>query len=123
MHPAAEAICFSPEKTVGEFLAILNSQQKDFGFILHPDGRFVGMVGDRDLRRGDLGSPQFLARPIQELMSLNPPTVEEKASGSEAMRLMVENNLTALPVVDKERHLRGFITLRDLSNPKEPRNL
>jgi len=123
MHPAAEAICFSPEKTVGEFLAILNSQQKDFGFILHPDGRFVGMVGDRDLRRGDLGSPQFLARPIQELMSLNPPTLEEEASGGEAMRLMVENNLTALPVVDKKRRLRGFITLRDLLNPKEPRNL
>jgi CBS domain-containing protein len=56
-------------------------------------------------------------------MSLNPPTLQEEASGSEAMRLMLENNLTALPVVDKERRLRGFITLRDLSNPKEPRNL
>ena len=123
MHPATEAPCFSPDKTVGEFLTTLNSQQKDFGFILHPDGRLAGMVMDRDLRKGDLGSPQFLARPLQELMSLNPPILEEDASGSEAMRVMVENNLAALPVVDKERHLRGFITLRDLSNPKEQRNL
>jgi arabinose-5-phosphate isomerase len=123
MHPATEAPCFSPDKTVGEFLTTLNSQQKDFGFILHPDGRLAGMVMDRDLRKGDLGSPQFLARPLQELMSLNPPILEEDASGSEAMRVMVENNLAALPVVDKERHLRGYITLRDLSNPKEQRNL
>ena len=123
MHPATEAPCFSPDKTVREFLTTLNSQQKDFGFILHPDGRLAGMVMDRDLRKGDLGSPQFLARPLQELMSLNPPILEEDASGSEAMRVMVENNLAALPVVDKERHLRGFITLRDLSNPKEQRNL
>jgi len=56
-------------------------------------------------------------------MSLNPPTLEKEASGGEAMRLMVENNLTALPVVDKKRRLRGFITLRDLLNSKEPRNL
>ena len=123
MHPAAEAPCFSPDKTVGEFLATLNSQQKDFGFILQPSGRLAGMVLDRDLRKGDLGSPQFLARPIQELMGHNPPFLEEEASGSEAMRVMVENNLTALPVVDKKRHLRGFITLKDLSHPKEQRNL
>jgi arabinose-5-phosphate isomerase len=121
MHPAPEALCFSPEKTVGEFLARLNSQQKDFGFILHPDGRLAGMVRDRDLRKGDLGSPQFLARPIRELMSPTPPVVEEGGSGSEAMRVMIENNLTALPVVDKENRLRGFITLRDLLNPREPR--
>ena len=122
MHPATEAPCFSPEKPTGEFLTALNSQQKDFGFILHSDGRLAGMVMDRDLRKGELGSPQFLARPIRDLMSPNPPVVEEEGSGSEAMRLMVENNLTALPVVDKERRLRGFITLRDLSNPKQPRN-
>jgi arabinose-5-phosphate isomerase len=123
MHPAAEAPCFSPEKTVGEFLAALNSRQKDFGFVLRSDGRLAGMIMDRDLRKGDLGSPQFLARPLQELMSLNPPVLEEEAPGSEALRVMVANNLTALPVVDKEKRLRGFITLKDLSNPKEPRNL
>jgi len=121
MHPAAEALCFSPEKTVEEFLARLNSQQKDFGFVLHPDGRLAGMVRDRDLRKGDLGSPRFLARPLRELMAPNPPTLEEEAAGTEALGLMVENNLTALPVVDKESRLRGFITLRDLSSSKEPR--
>jgi len=123
MHPASGAPCLPLKKTVGEFLTALNSRQKDFGFILHPDGRLAGMVMDRDLRKGDLGSPHFLARPIEELMSLNPPLLLEESSGTEAMRLMVENNLTALPVVNKERRLRGFITLRDLSTPKEPRNL
>jgi arabinose-5-phosphate isomerase len=120
MHPVPEALCFSPEKTVGEFLARLNSQGKDFGFVLHPDGRLAGMIGDRDLRKGDLGSPRFLARPLGELMTPNPPTLEEEAGGTEALRLMVQNNLTALAVVDKEKRLRGFITLRDLSSSKEP---
>jgi arabinose-5-phosphate isomerase len=121
MHPPAEAPCFSPEKTVGEFLAALNSRQVDFGFILHPDGRLAGMVQDRDLRKGNLGSPRFLARPIREFMSADPRTIEEAGAGTEALRIMIENNQTALPVVDKKKLLRGFLVLRDLSGPKEPR--
>jgi arabinose-5-phosphate isomerase len=122
MHPAREVPCFSPEKSIGEFLAVLNREQKDFGLILHPDGQFAGMVMDRDLRKGDVGSPRFLARPIKELMSAAPLTVEEEAPGTEAMRIMVENNLTALPVLDKEGCLKGFITLRDLSDQKDQRS-
>lgn len=121
MHLPAEAPCFSPEKTVGEFLAALNSRQVDFGFILHPDGRLAGMVQDRDLRKGNLGSPRFLARPIREFMTADPRTIEEAGAGSEALRIMIENNQTALPVVDKKKLLRGFLVLRDLSVPKEPR--
>jgi arabinose-5-phosphate isomerase len=123
MQAAADFPCFSLEKTVGEFLSVLNRDQRDFGLILHPDGRLVGMVMDRDLRKGDLGSPQFLARPIKDLMSSNPLTVEEEASGSEAMRVMVDHNLMALPVVDKEKRLKGIVTLRDLSTQKDLRNL
>jgi len=33
----------------------------------------------------------------------------------------MDNNLTALPVLDKERRLKGLITLRDLSNQIDPR--
>jgi arabinose-5-phosphate isomerase len=123
MHAAADIPCFSPEKTVGEFLSVLNRVQKDFGFVLHPDGRLAGTILDRDLRKGDLGSPQFLACPIRELMSPNPLTIEEKASGSEALRVMVDHNLVALPVVDKEQRFKGFVTLRDFSAQKDLRNL
>jgi len=123
MQAAADFPCFSLEKTVGEFLSVLNRDQKDFGLILDPDGRLAGMVMDRDLRKGDLGSPQFLARPIKDLMTSNPLAIDEEASGSEAMRIMVDNNLTALPVVDKEKRLKGLITLRDLSAQKDLRNL
>jgi arabinose-5-phosphate isomerase len=123
MRAAANFPCFSLEKTVGEFLSVLNRDQRDFGLILHPDGCLAGMVMDRDLRKGDLGSPQFLARPIKDLMSSNPLTVEEEASGSEAMRVMVDHNLMALPVVDKEKRLKGIVTLRGLSTQKDLRNL
>ena len=121
MSPATDVPCFSSEKTVGEFLSALKREQWDFGLILHPDGRLAGTVMDRDLRKGDIGSPQFLGRPIGELMCPDPQAIDEESSGSEAMRVMMDNNLTALPVLDKERRLKGLITLRDLSNQIDPR--
>jgi arabinose-5-phosphate isomerase len=122
MQAPGDIPCFSPEKTVGDFLSALTSHRRDFGFILHPDGRLAGMLLDRDLRKGEIGSPQFLARQIKYLMSANPLTITEEASGTEAIRMMIDHNLTALPVVDKDQRLKGFVTLRDLSTQKDLRN-
>jgi CBS domain-containing protein len=45
-----------------------------------------------------------------------PTTIDENSSVAEAMRAIVERNLLALPVLDKEKRLRGVVTLRDLLN-------
>jgi magnesium transporter len=81
---------------------------------MHLDGSLAGIIADRDLRRGDIGSPQFPSRLIGELMSPNLSTIEEESSAAEAIRAIVENNLVALPVLDKEKRLKGVVTLRDL---------
>ncbi len=111
----------SPGTTVAEFLRAMNEHQSDFALVLNPDRTLAGIVIDRDLRRGDIGSPQFLARPIEGLMNPHLPPVEEGASIQEAMRAMVESNLLALPVLDREKRLKGVITLRDCLNPGETR--
>jgi CBS domain-containing protein len=49
-------------------------------------------------------------------MSPNPSTIDEGSSAAEAMRALVENNLVALPVLDKKKHLKGVVTLRDALN-------
>jgi CBS-domain-containing membrane protein len=49
-------------------------------------------------------------------MSPSLSTIEENSSAAEAMRAIVENNLVALPVLDKEKRLQGVVTLRDLLN-------
>jgi len=76
------------------------------------------MITDRDLRRGEMGSPQFLTQGIGGLMSSNLPAIEEGASAAEALRELAEKKLEALPVLDKEKHLKGMVTLRDILNRK-----
>ncbi len=38
---------------------------------------------------------------------------------AEAIKAMVENNLVALPVLDKKKKLIGVVTLRDLLNRRD----
>jgi arabinose-5-phosphate isomerase len=116
MRPASEFPAVSKETTVSEFLLAINRHGTDFALVIHPDGNLAGIITDRDLRRGDIGSPQFPARLIEELMCPRPSTIDESASAAEAMRSIVENNLAALPVLDEKKRLKGVVTLRDLLN-------
>ena len=119
VRPVSEFLTLPEEKTVGEFLSAINRCGADFALVLNPDGSLAGMVTDRDLRRGEIGSPDFLNRLIAGLMNPSPATVEENIPAAEAMKTMVENNLVALPVLDKEKRLKGVVTLRDILNQRD----
>lgn len=91
------------------------------------DGRLVGIVTDRDLRdafpsvfdSGPLDHPKSKhgadprAIPVESVMSPNVMTVGASDSVSEAARLMRQERIAALPVVEGER-LVGIITRSDL---------
>jgi len=111
----------SKETTVCDFLRAMDERKADFALVLNPDRTLAGILTDRDLRRGDIGSPHFLARQVEGLMNSQLPPIDEGASIQEAMRAMVESNLIALPVLDREKRLKGVITLRDCLNPAEIR--
>jgi arabinose-5-phosphate isomerase len=116
MRSPVEVPTVSPGATVRDFLAVMDSGKSDFSLVLHPDGTLAGMITDHDLRRGDIGSPQFLAKLIEGFLTSDPTIVAEDASAGEAMRSMVEKNLLALPVLDGDRKVKGVVTLRDILN-------
>lgn len=116
MRPPADFPAISPEATVRDFLAAMERQKSDFSLVLHGDGTLAGMITDHDLRRGDIGSPQFMAKLIEEFLHSDPTVIAEGASAGEAMRFMVEKNLLALPVLDGDRRVKGVVTLRDILN-------
>jgi CBS domain-containing protein len=54
-------------------------------------------------------------------MNSNPVTIHEEAPAAEAIRALVENGLTVLPVLDMENRLKGVVTLRDVLNRRDLR--
>lgn len=93
--------------------------------VLDGDGTLVGMVTDRDLRHhlfhpgvyGELGTVSvdrlLQAVPVSEIMSTPAITAEASDAVAEAARIMLEDGVGALPVLEGGR-LVGIITETDL---------
>lgn len=116
MRPISDFPALSPKATVQDLLQVLNKKEIDLALIFDQDGALAGIITDRELRRGDLGSPHFLAQQITELMTPQVPAVEENTPVGEAWRLFSEQKILAMAVLDKAKKLQGLVTLQDLLN-------
>jgi len=79
------------------------------------DGHLVGIVSERDYARkvilqGKSSKDTF----IREIMTPSPITIDCDTSVDEAMRMMTENRIRHLPVVDSEGHVAGVLSIGDL---------
>lgn len=87
------------------------------------DGKLVGIVTRRGLLRTDIPALSEKAWNINvdlkdavvlEIMTKNPITVPASGLMPKAARVMLENKITAIPVVDEKREMIGIITTSDI---------
>lgn len=118
-----EVTTVAPDATLLEASLLLRST----GFRHLPvvsDGRVVGILSDRDVERAsptllNRVSPEeynriFEATPVSKVMTAHPVTVTSKTPLKQAVAMMVERKINALPVVEAEKKLGGLITSTDL---------
>ncbi|HTQ77654.1 MAG TPA: IMP dehydrogenase, partial [Burkholderiales bacterium] len=108
----------SPEMTVRQVLA-LQKQHRISGFPVVKGGKVVGIVTNRDLRfekRLDLPVGRVMT-PQKRLV-----TVRDGASREQATRLIHENRLERVLVVDAKWHLKGLVTVKDILKETEHPN-
>src|SRR4051794_28594924 len=80
------------------------------------DNRLVGIVTDRDLALKIIaeGRDPHTTR-VDEVMSLNPVCCREDDSTEQALRLMSQNQVRRIPIVDEGNRLRGIVAQADLA--------
>jgi CBS domain-containing protein len=87
------------------------------------DGKLVGIVTRRGLLRTDIPALNENAwttdvdlkdAMVDEIMTKNPITVPASGPLPKAARVMLENKITAIPVVDDSRAMIGIITTSDI---------
>lgn len=87
------------------------------------DGELVGIITRRGLLRTDIPTLAENAwttdvdlkdAVVSEIMTKNPITVPASGPLPKAARVMLENKITAIPVVDENREMVGIITTSDI---------
>lgn len=86
--------------------------------VLDGDGRVTGLFTDGDLRRLVLDDPAGLNRPIGEVMTNSPLTIQCTATVGEARTLVAEHRIDEIPVVDQDGRAVGIIDVQDLLAPR-----
>jgi CBS domain-containing protein len=77
-------------------------------------GRFVGIVTNRDLTNKVLAEGRDPATPIHAVMTADPISLPPDALGSDVLHVMLERRIGHLPVV-RDGELLGMITQTDLT--------
>ena len=93
--------------------------------VIQPDGRLIGIVTDRDIRSalpykffkefpGEKEKKTFSELKIKNIMTKDPITISPTNTIQDALVMIQDARVGALPVVDENGILRGIISVRDL---------
>jgi len=72
------------------------------------------IITDGDLRRALKKWGNLQGRGVKEVMTSQPRTIGPEALASQALEMMEDHAITALPVVDQDRRVLGIVHLHDL---------
>lgn len=114
IHP----VTLAPNNTIKDALDIMKSE-KISGFPITEDGsengKLIGILTNRDLR--------FVSKmdgKVADYMTKNNLiTINENVSLQKALEILNKNKIEKLPVVDKNYHLKGLITFKDIEKKLE----
>jgi arabinose-5-phosphate isomerase len=109
---SADLPVVAPTAPVGESLVTLT--QGRLGLLLVMSGdRLVGLVTDGDLRRGMQRFDDLLTRPITDILTSSPVTVDEDTLLTDARQRMQALKLKALVAVTVEGRVVGVVEVFD----------
>lgn len=105
-------IFISPDATIRDAMKLLN--EKGHQFLLAVDGeeRLLGVVSDGDMRRSIASGTGFDV-PLRKIMTHNPAICVEPVRKKEALRLMKQEEIRYIPVLDTTGRVVDVIIWQD----------
>ncbi|MBW2569247.1 MAG: cyclic nucleotide-binding/CBS domain-containing protein [Deltaproteobacteria bacterium] len=95
--------------------AVLMNRNKCSAILIkRPDGEFVGIVTDTDLRKKVIATGCDIEKPVSEIISSPLTTISAQTLIVEALLTMMQKNIKHLAVTDSDKKVVGMVTNRDL---------
>lgn len=105
-----DPITITKEATVGQALRLMRENRIGGIPVVDDENHLIGIITNRDLRfQSDLNVP------VEKIMTSDKLITTDKTDLDEAKKILLQNKIEKLPVVDKENHLIGLITYRDIT--------
>lgn len=104
----------APETLLSEALLEISNKGLGMTTVLDKDSVLAGIFTDGDLRRTLKARVDINETPIHQLMSTGAKTVTPDMLAAEAMRIMEENEISSLVVVNADNSVAGVIHLMHL---------
>ncbi|HVS12455.1 MAG TPA: CBS domain-containing protein [Thermoanaerobaculia bacterium] len=113
--PIKRALTLGPEAPVAEAIRLMHQESEGCVFVEDEVGRMVGVVTERDvaLRVAARGLDRERTT-VSRVMTRDPFTVRLDDSFAFALHRMGVDGFRHVPVVDEERRLRGFLSIRSV---------
>jgi CBS domain-containing protein len=108
-----EPITLPPHTTI-QAAALIMSEQRVSSVLIVEQEHLFGVVTDRDLRNRVIATGLDTQRPIMDIATLAPLSIDVKSPAFDALLLMARHNIHHVPVLDGQR-IVGMITATDLT--------
>ena len=108
-----EPITLPPNTTISEAARTM-SEKRVSSVLLVEQGHLFGLITDRDLRNRVLATGMDPTRPVADIATLAPMTIDVHSPAFDALLLMARHNIHHVPVLDGQR-IVGMITATDLT--------
>jgi arabinose-5-phosphate isomerase len=114
MHSGNAAPRVADSASISDALVEMTNKGLGMSTVINGDDVVIGIFTDGDLRRTLDSKVDFHNCPIQEVMTVDCETVTPDILAAEALKIMQEKKINALPIVDENRKLIGAINMHDL---------
>jgi arabinose-5-phosphate isomerase len=114
MRRGAELPAVGPDTLLSAGLLEMSRKGLGMTTVVDEAGRVLGVFTDGDLRRTLDRQVDVHATTMREVMTAGGKVARPRMLAAEAVRLMEEHRITALPVVDGEGRLVGALNVHDL---------
>ncbi len=110
-----------PETSIKETMAVIDKSAVQIALVVDQNDKLLGTVTDGDIRRGILKGVS-LDEPVKRIFYVSPLTASIDDNSETLHRIMKEQSINQLPVVDHDGRVVELVLLRDILTGKKNKN-